>query len=169
MALLYRPAMGIFVGLGSNLPSEAGSPAASLLAAVEVLSLHDVRVAAASRIYRSRPVPASDQPDFFNMVIRVETELEPADLLERLHAVEATFGRERGAPNAARSLDLDLLAYDDRIEPGPPVLPHPRLDGRAFVLLPLAELAPDWKHPETGQPLAGMIAALPDPGAAVPQ
>lgn len=160
--------MAIFLGLGSNLPSEAGSPQATLLAALEVLSLHDVRILAVSRAWRSAPMPVSDQPDFFNMVAEVETELAPAELLERLHAVEATFGRHRGELNAARTLDLDLLDHDGRIEAGPPVLPHPRLTDRPFVLLPLAELAPGWQHPESRRTVAELIAALPDPAAAVP-
>jgi 2-amino-4-hydroxy-6-hydroxymethyldihydropteridine diphosphokinase len=109
-------------------------------------------------------VPPSDQPWFVNEVIAVKTELSPRDLLALLHRVEAQFGRERGEPNAARTLDLDLLAYDDRVQPGgegEPMLPHPRLHRRAFVLHPLAEVAPHWRHPITGDTVEHLIAVLP--------
>ena len=85
-------------------------------------------------------------------------------LLAELHAVEAAFGRARTVPNAARPIDLDLLDYRGQIASGGPgraTLPHPRLAGRAFVLRPLADLAPDWRHPVTGQPIRALIEALP--------
>ena len=81
--------------------------------------------------------------------------------MHRLHAIEDRFGRKRGAPNAARSLDIDLLDYDGRVMNGALILPHPRLSGRGFVLLPLAEVAPNWVHPVTGQGVAALIASLP--------
>jgi 2-amino-4-hydroxy-6-hydroxymethyldihydropteridine diphosphokinase len=89
-------------------------------------------------------------------------------LLAHLHALEARFGRQRRAANAPRPLDLDILDYDGRVSAprDVPILPHPRLTGRAFVLLPLLEIAPDWRHPATGTPIALLIAGLPDPAAA---
>jgi len=90
--------------------------------------------------------------------------LSPAALLNALHAVETEFGRNRGAPNAPRTLDLDLLDYDERVEEGPPQLPHPRMETRAFVLIPLRDVAPDWRHPVSGRPLSELIAALPPSG-----
>jgi 2-amino-4-hydroxy-6-hydroxymethyldihydropteridine diphosphokinase len=80
--------------------------------------------------------------------------------LATLHEVEAALGRRRGAPNAARTLDLDLIDYDGRVEAGPPILPHPRLETRGFVLLPLAEVAPGWRHPVSGRTVGDLIATL---------
>jgi 2-amino-4-hydroxy-6-hydroxymethyldihydropteridine diphosphokinase len=107
-------------------------------------------------------VPASDQPRYVNGVVLVETGLAPADLLAHLHDIEAAFGRVRRGRNEARVLDLDLLAYGRRIAAAParPTLPHPRLAERAFVLLPLSEVAPGWRDPVDGGPVAEMIAAL---------
>jgi 2-amino-4-hydroxy-6-hydroxymethyldihydropteridine diphosphokinase len=156
----------ILIGLGANLPSQAGPPATTLAAAIDHLAEAGIITLQRSRWFVSAPVPASDQPWFVNGVIAVATALEPAALLAELHRVEAVFGRVRGTPNAARSLDLDLLAYGDRVaSPSPAassglVLPHPRLAERAFVLLPLAEVAPSWHHPVTGRTLAELIGAL---------
>ena len=90
----------------------------------------------------------------------VVTNLAPAPLLSLLHRLEATFGRVRGAANAPRVLDLDLLAYDDRIDTGWPLLPHPRLAGRAFVLLPLRDIAPAWRHPVSGASVDVMLERI---------
>jgi 2-amino-4-hydroxy-6-hydroxymethyldihydropteridine diphosphokinase len=108
-------------------------------------------------------VPTSDQPWYVIGVAAVATALEPVALLRLLHGVEAEFGRIRGARNEARLLDLDLLAYGDRRREGPepPLLPHPRLADRAFVLLPLAEVAPDWRHPVSQETVRQLIARLP--------
>ncbi|MCH8916740.1 MAG: 2-amino-4-hydroxy-6-hydroxymethyldihydropteridine diphosphokinase [Alphaproteobacteria bacterium] len=154
----------ILIGLGANLPSgEFGPPAKTLEAAMAAMEARAITVAARSPLYESAPVPVSDQPWFFNRVIRVETALDPRPLLDVLLEIERRFGRRRGAANAPRVLDLDLLAYDAVIT-GPdacPVLPHPRMHSRAFVLLPLAEIAPHWRHPGDGTPLALLIARLP--------
>jgi 2-amino-4-hydroxy-6-hydroxymethyldihydropteridine diphosphokinase len=119
-------------------------------------------VLARSPWYESAPVPAADQPNYVNGVARLETSLDPAALLALLHRVEADLGRVRGVVNAARPADLDLLDVDGRVSrPGEvPVLPHPRLHLRAFVLLPLADVAPGWRHPVTGQGLAELMVAL---------
>ena len=154
----------ILIALGSNLSSDAyGSPQDICVAAVEALEKHGVTITAKSRWFRTAPVPVSDQPWFVNGVIAVETFLPPADLLGLLHDVEAEFGRTRTVRNEARVLDLDLLAYDDEVssEASVPVLPHPRLHERAFVLLPMADIAPDWRHPVTGAGIADLISALP--------
>jgi 2-amino-4-hydroxy-6-hydroxymethyldihydropteridine diphosphokinase len=155
----------ILIGLGANLPSTVGPPATTLAAALGRLADAGIITLRRSRWFVSQPVPPSDQPWFVNGVAAVATLLEPVPLLAALLAVEAGFGRARGAPNAARTLDLDLLAYGDRVETPPPgapgpILPHPRLTERAFVLLPLAEVAPGWHHPVTGRPLAELIGAL---------
>jgi 2-amino-4-hydroxy-6-hydroxymethyldihydropteridine diphosphokinase len=153
----------ILIGIGSNLPSQAGPPLATAEAALAALAAAGLVVRRRSRWYESAPVPPSDQPWFVNGVVEIATDLEPAALLAVLHRIEAAFGRTRTAANAARPLDLDLLAYDDRVSDGEDgvVIPHPRLHERAFVLLPLAELAPGWRHPRTGRPIAELIAALP--------
>jgi len=159
----------ILIGLGANLPSAAGPPQATLEAALAALVEAGVKVVARSRWYRTAPVPPSDQPWYVNGVVQVETSLAPGDLLRLLQGIERRFGRARGRRNAARSLDLDLLDYDGRIEDGPAlVLPHPRLHQRAFVLLPLAEIAPRWRHPRLGQDIASLIAALPPEQSAAP-
>jgi len=99
----------ILIGLGANLPSAAGAPRATLEAALAALARDGVRLAARSRWYRSAPLPRSSQPDFVNGVAAVETRLAPRDLLALLHRIEARLGRARGEPNAARTIDLDLL------------------------------------------------------------
>jgi len=161
----------VLIGLGANLfHPRHGGPRETLEAALTRLVASELQVLACSRWYRSAPVPASDQPWFVNGVAALETTLEPAALLARLHELEAAFGRRRGRRNAARTLDLDLLDYRGRISgPGEqPELPHPRLAGRAFVLLPLAEVAPGWRHPVSGRCLDALIAELPADQRAAP-
>ena len=154
----------ILIGLGANLPSPRhGNPVDTCTAALGALERAGVRVRRRSRWYRSAPVPPSAQPWFVNGVAEVETDLSPADLLAVLHRVERDFGRVRRARNEARVIDLDLLAYGARVSaPGEePCLPHPRLAERAFVVLPIAELAPDWRHPRSGLSVAELVRALP--------
>ncbi|HEX4111282.1 MAG TPA: 2-amino-4-hydroxy-6-hydroxymethyldihydropteridine diphosphokinase [Stellaceae bacterium] len=161
----------ILIGLGGNLPSNVGAPDATIEAAIEALAAAGLWIGARSRNYRSAPVPASDQPWYVNAAIAVTTELPPRELLALLHRVEAGFGRERREVNGARTLDLDLLAYDERVQAGgegEPNLPHPRLHHRAFVLLPLGEVAPGWRHPITGDTVEHLIAALPPDQVAEP-
>ena len=170
----------ILIGIGSNLPSEEfGSPLATCEAALAALSaLKDeagqpiLKILARSRWFESAPVPLSDQPWFINAVVSIETLLRPQSLLSCLHDIEAKFGRTRRTRNEARILDMDLLAYGDVVsgqegqegegeeKEGNMVLPHPRIGVRAFVLLPLADIAPDWRHPSSGEPLERLIAAL---------
>jgi 2-amino-4-hydroxy-6-hydroxymethyldihydropteridine diphosphokinase len=161
----------ILIGLGANLASpEFGEPPQSLEASLRLIAARGARIVARSRWYRSAPVPPSGQPWFVNGVAAVETSLEPAALLQVLHDVEARFGRIRRERNEARILDLDLLAYEDRVsaEGETPVLPHPRLHERAFVLRPLAEIAPQWQHPRLGLGVSTMLAALPPGSTAEP-
>ena len=154
----------ILIGLGANLPSaDFGHPAKTLEAAIAAIAAKGITVAARSPFYESAPVPVSDQPWFVNSVIRVETALKPGPLLDVLLEIERDFGRQPSVPNAPRVLDLDLLAHG-AVATGPdacPVLPHPRMHLRAFVLLPLADIAPDWRHPGDQTPLAALIARLP--------
>lgn len=160
----------ILIGLGANEPSVVGPPQATLEAALAMLAAEGVAIAAQSRWYRSAPVPPSDQPWFVNGVVAVTTRLDPAGLLALLHRTEAHFGRRRRQRDEARPIDLDLLAYDDLVwgEGRTPRLPHPRLHQRAFVLLPLRDVAPNWRHPDLGQSVAALIAALPPEQRAEP-
>ncbi len=155
----------ILIGIGANLPSDAGSPRETCEAALVHLGRLGAAVTARSPWYESAPVPPSDQPWYVNGVASVQTTLSPAGLLAALHLTEAAFGRVRTSVNAARSLDLDLLAYNDEVrEVGAPRLPHPRLQDRAFVLYPLRDLAPGWIHPILGETAADLAARLPPQG-----
>ena len=152
----------ILIGLGANLPSTSGPPRATCEAALGRMEAEGLRILARSAWYESAPVPISDQPGFTNGVAHVASALPPVDLLRLLHKIEATFGRVRGRKNAARSLDLDLLAYGDLASTDPRShLPHPRLHERAFVLWPLREIAPEWRHPVSGLTVQQLIDRLP--------
>lgn len=157
----------ILIGLGANLKSEqGGTPRQTLEAALGDLEAAGIAVVCRSRWYKSAPVPPSAQPWYVNGVVVAETALAPAELLAALHGIEAAFGRKRGEKGAARTLDLDLLDYAGVVSCGGkgggdgPILPHPRLHERAFVLLPLAEVAPDWCHPVSGKRVDELIAEL---------
>ena len=159
----------ILVGLGSNLPTDRLHSSEEVLeSAINSLEKKGIHVVGRSSWFRSAPVPASDQPWFVNGVVRVRTELPPHDLLAVLHRIEGEYGRIRSRRNASRTLDLDLLAYDNLIltDPSGLQLPHPRLSERAFVLRPLAQVAPEWRHPVSGLTATEMLAALP-PGQTV--
>lgn len=158
------PAPLILVGLGANLPSrDFGPPKATLAAALERFEAVGVHVAARSRWYESEAVPKSAQPNFINAVVRIESKLTPEALLAVLHSIEKSFGRVRGARNAPRVIDLDLIAYGDKVTRNAtaPLLPHPRMHERAFVLLPLREVAPHWYHPRLDRTVDELIEALP--------
>jgi len=154
----------IFIAIGANLsalghrtPLETCDAAAGRLG-----HLPGLRLVARSRWYSSAPVPPSGQPNYINGVAYLAGQAEPGELLAWLHGIEAEYGRVRGAANAARTLDLDIIAMGDAVRAAPdPVLPHPRAHLRAFVLLPLAELAPNWVHPVLHRPISALIAALP--------
>ena len=153
----------ILVGIGSNLAAPGyRSPQDTAMAAVAQLPAIGAAIVARSPWYLSEPVPMSDQPWFVNGVAEVATEMPPEELLARLLALEARFGRERGARDAARTLDLDLLDYDGRECFTPDlVLPHPRLHERRFVLAPLCDIVPDWRHPRLGLTATELLASLP--------
>lgn len=155
----------IFIGAGGNLSHPIhGEPQEVLQAALNQLADRGVEVIRVSPWYRTAPVPASDQPWYVNVVAEIETALPADRLLAVLHEVEEAFGRIRTVANAARVIDLDLLDFRGEIAPGGPgraILPHPRMEGRAFVLRPLADLAPSWRHPATGTSIQALLSALP--------
>jgi 2-amino-4-hydroxy-6-hydroxymethyldihydropteridine diphosphokinase len=142
----------IFIGIGSNRAlAGLGGPVRLCRLALERLQEGGgVRLIGLSPFYRSAPQPPSDQPWFVNAVANLETTWPPEALLHRLHAVEAGLGRRRLQRNESRTIDLDLLDYRGCLQEQAPTLPHPRMTERAFVLRPLADLAPDWRHPTLG-------------------
>jgi 2-amino-4-hydroxy-6-hydroxymethyldihydropteridine diphosphokinase len=162
----------VFVGAGANLPHPSyASPRETLQAALLELDRRGARVLRYSRWYRTAPVPVSDQPWFVNVAAEIKTSLSANDLLATLHDIEDLFGRVRSVPNAARLIDLDLLDYRGEISApgsGRAVLPHPRMAGRAFVLRPLADLAPRWRHPVSGATIGALLKALPPDQVAEP-
>ncbi len=134
-----------FVALGSNLPGNSGSPANQILRAFQAIEkLPGTKLVKQSSLYQSTPVGYDNQPDFINAVAQVRTDLSASALLDALLDIEQAFGRERPFPNAPRVLDLDLLLYDEQeLHSQKLTLPHPRMFERSFVMLPLAEIAPD--------------------------
>ena len=152
----------ILIGIGGNLASPwFGEPRDTLAAALVALEAEGIRVTRRSAWYRTEPVPRSDQPWFVNAVASLATDLAAPDLLAVLQAVEGQFGRVRGERNAARVLDLDLLDHGGQVtETASLVLPHPRLHQRRFVLVPLAEIAPSWRHPVSGLTAEQLLSQL---------
>jgi 2-amino-4-hydroxy-6-hydroxymethyldihydropteridine diphosphokinase len=159
----------IFVALGANLPGPDGSPAIETCrrAAALLDALPGLRLRALSRWFATAPVPAAPGvPDYVNGVALLEPRFgsgqpDPAALLAALQAIEIRFGRVRPYPNAPRTLDLDLLDLDGLIRiASDPVLPHPRMAERAFVLAPLCDLAPGWVHPALRRSAAELLAAV---------
>lgn len=171
------------VALGGNLASSAGTPADTLRAALEALR-DRFGALQASRVYRNPAFPAGSGPDYANAAacLDLSEDLTALAVLQELHQIEAQYGRERLSRWAGRTLDLDLVAFDDLVLPDPAtqalwrglpsdrqsievpaqlILPHPRLQDRAFVLVPLAEVAPDWRHPVLGLSVREMLNAVP--------
>lgn len=158
----------ILVALGANLPGSDGCPALETCrrAAAELDGLRGLRLQALSRWFETDPVPAlPGVPNYVNGVALLAPAAgrgapDPAVLLAELQAIETRFGRVRPYPDAPRTLDLDLLDLDGSVRAAPdPMLPHPRLSERAFVLAPLADVAPGWVHPVSRRGVAALLAA----------
>lgn len=149
--------VAVFVALGSNL----GDPRARVEQGFAALAaLPQSMLRARSRLYRTPPWGIIDQPDFVNAAACLETALQPRQLLDALLAIEARAGRVRGVRNGPRTLDLDLLLYGDQVIATPDLMvPHPRLHERAFVLLPLADIAPELDVPGQGR-VSGLLARV---------
>ena len=152
----------ILIGIGGNLESARfGPPRETLSAALAALEEERVKILTRSAWHLTEPVPRSDQPWFVNAVVSLATELGAKDLLMVLQATERQFGRIRGETNAPRTLDLDILDYQGEVANAASlVLPHPRLHKRRFVLTPIAEIAPGWRHPILKLSAAQLLARL---------
>jgi 2-amino-4-hydroxy-6-hydroxymethyldihydropteridine diphosphokinase len=152
----------ILIGLGANLPSKFGSPAETIRAALAALNESGLKVIAMSRLWLTAPVPVSDQPWYHNGVAEIETAFDASRILKTLQSIEQDFGRVREIRNEPRVIDLDLLACGNVVMNDPLMtVPHPRMQDRAFVLFPLQDIHPGWRHPVTGRTVPEMIAALP--------
>ncbi|WP_438271188.1 2-amino-4-hydroxy-6-hydroxymethyldihydropteridine diphosphokinase [Shimia thalassica] len=171
------------LALGGNLPSHEGDPLLTLNGACKTLSRDNLRLCKVSRFYETPCFPAGAGPDYVNAAVTVESPLSASEMLKVLHEIEAEFGRERDQRWGMRTLDIDLIGGGDlvlpdrethaewmslpaeeqvRKTPDQLILPHPRLQDRAFVLMPLNDVAPDWKHPVLGLTVSQMLAALPE-------
>lgn len=169
------------IAMGGNVTSSIGTPLQTLTRAMEQLGAELGMIRAQSRFYETPCFPAGAGPDYVNAAVALATNLKPRALLDALHRIEAAFGRERVERWGQRTLDLDLLAYGDLVlpdlatqdrwrnlplqeqrlrAPDDLVLPHPRLQERAFVLIPLADIAPDWRHPVLGRTVREMRESL---------
>ena len=159
----YSKPINIFVAIGANLvPEGYGSLHEALEDAVAHLSATYLHLIGRSDWFVTTAVPASDQPDFLNAVLAMESPVSALETLRILHEREASFGRTRTKINEARVLDLDLLSYGQSVIDNETItVPHPRLSVRSFVLIPWAQIAPDWRHPVSQVTIADMLEALP--------
>jgi 2-amino-4-hydroxy-6-hydroxymethyldihydropteridine diphosphokinase len=147
----------VYIALGSNL----GDRAEYLRQAREQIDTPDLRSLRASSIYETAPRDVEDQPWFLNQVIECETDLFPRQLLVRLQKIERAMGRKRRIAKGPREIDLDILLFGDAVVKAPELeVPHPRMAERRFVLEPLAELAPEKKHPGTRRTMREMLAGV---------
>jgi len=180
-ATTLRQVKSAIIGLGANLSTQESNLSEALQAGLEMLEAEGVEIQSVSRFYTTPCFPAGGGPDYVNAAALLRVEQTAADLLSHLHKVEKAMGRERLERWGQRTLDLDLLAFGDEIAPDRAgflhwrdlpveqqstrapeqlILPHPRLQDRAFVLVPMADVAPDWRHPVTQRSTRQMLADL---------
>lgn len=171
------------IAAGANLPFEDFQPQLTLRKSVRALADAGLMIRATSEFYATPCFPEGAGPDYVNAAFLVATNLDPQGLLQLLHDIEHRFGRARAQRWGMRTLDLDIISFDDAVLPDLPgytewltlsadrqaqeapdrlILPHPRLQDRAFVLVPMADVAPDWRHPVLGKSVREMLAALPE-------
>jgi len=166
----------LLIAFGANLPSASGTPLETLQAVVAALPSYGLSVVKCSHWYKTPAMTPDEQPDFVNGVAQIESDLDAETLLDLLHRIETDFGRERRVRWGERAVDIDLIDFRGEVivprsvpktAPGeewtsrPLALPHPELVHRGFVLLPLAEICPNWCHPQTGEKVLELVAALP--------
>ncbi|WP_439521463.1 2-amino-4-hydroxy-6-hydroxymethyldihydropteridine diphosphokinase [Marivita sp.] len=170
-----------YIALGANLPSGEGPPSETLKAAIEAIRQENIEIVAVSALYQTPCFPAGAGPDYINAAAHLKCDIQPRDILAILHGIEAKFGRERIERWGMRTLDLDLIACGDAVlpdaetyghwhglaevvqktsAPNDLILPHPRLQDRAFVLVPLRDIAPQWRHPVLNRTVEEMCNAL---------
>ncbi|MBL4813360.1 MAG: 2-amino-4-hydroxy-6-hydroxymethyldihydropteridine diphosphokinase [Rhodobacteraceae bacterium] len=175
-------ATSVWVALGANKHSPHGSPAQTIQAAVEEIAQYCTIAPQMSAFYRTPAFPEGAGPDYINAVVNFSTKIGAVCLIDLLYRIELNFGRERNGRWASRTLDLDLLSHGDSVLPSAEgytywrdlplerqmvetpeqlILPHPRIQDRAFVLVPLAEISPDWRHPVSGLSAVALRDALP--------
>ncbi|MCK4362750.1 MAG: 2-amino-4-hydroxy-6-hydroxymethyldihydropteridine diphosphokinase [Dehalococcoidia bacterium] len=148
--------MQVYLGLGSNL----GDRQANLARALKLLG-ERLHIELVSSLYETEPVGYAEQPLFLNAVCRAQTELGPLQLLSLVKGIEASLGRVPSFPNAPRPIDLDIILYGDLVMETPELtIPHPRLEDRAFVLIPLLEVGPDLRHPVSGEHIKDLAARV---------
>ncbi len=178
----HNKVVSAYIALGGNVTSLYGPPKLTLLDALRRIETDSVVMGERSDLYATPAFPAGSGPDFVNAVVSVRTTLSPEALLAHLHDVERQLGRDRKKRWAARTIDLDLIAYGDaihpsldaymgwhdlpleeqqRVAPDGLILPHPRIQDRSFVLGPLCDVAPDWMHPVLNQTARALFDALP--------
>ena len=149
----------VYLSLGSNL----GDRAAHLRRALDELAAEGIEIARVSPFYRTEPVDYRPQPWFLNAAAEIRTELLPLRLLSTLQRIERRLGRRRTVPKGPRTIDLDILFYDNAVVRSAALtIPHPRMEARKFVLVPLSELAPDLRHPVTRKTAREMLNETPD-------
>lgn len=172
----------MLVALGANLTSSAGEPATTLHAALKCLEKQGAVIRNVSRFYNTPAFPAGNGPNYVNAVAKIGANWSAGQAMDRLHQIEAEMGRERIVRWGQRTLDLDLISFEDQVlpdaqtqtewrnlqidaqklsSPDQLILPHPRMQDRAFVLVPMADVAPDWVHPVLGLNVSEMLDALP--------